>query len=386
MIVILTILFILYKYGKTILLKLFELYQSYLPKTKETSSRKALPVAPPGHVVRCVHHTSQQIHYARLFQKQATILDFTKSYTITVPVTFYITDVNSVTRDRSNPYIDNTVNQIIRDLNTYFNASYNDGVTVKKFKQFIERVFSDPSVAAARNYYLSKAETMMKSNIKWTFVLKQIIRKPLNLFISGDQSQRDVIADNCPPIGGDAMKELVCVILKSPPGNGILGISSFPFDDINVNKRHQVNISSDIFDGKLPTYNRNMTYAHEFGHFFGLLHVFDNESYLDDSSMQSEGFGSLNIDNNNPQEYEGDLVPDTNPQSDPTYGKISANPNDQYNYANYIKCIQNEGQGGNFYDIMDYSDDDQMFFFTEMQQRRMACTVNCYYPTYLKIN
>jgi len=384
--IILTLLFFLFKYRVQILAyitNLSTLIQNYFNPVKIDTTKP-----PQDHVTRCLHHTHHQLNASKQFQSSivSVELDFDKtSYIITVPVTCYITDPQSINNDNKVPYIDNSVKRMISDVNEGFNASFNDKTAVNKYIQFIKNVFSDSASTNARNYYLGRVNTMKTSKIQWNFELKTIIKKPLNLGITSDQTTRDKISKQCPPIGGDPMKELVVVIMTTPPDNGLLGISSFPFDDVDNKTRHQVNISCDVFNGKFPSYSKNFTFTHEFGHFFGLLHTFDNESFIYDSSMIQQGFNKINIDNNSPQEYTGDLIPDTTEQANPTYGKISSNPNNPYNYANYVNCVNDPSHGPNFYNIMDYSDDDQMFFFTEMQHRRMLYVVNKYYPTMLTI-
>jgi hypothetical protein len=98
-----------------------------------------------------------------------------------------------------------------------------------------------------------------------------------------------------------------------------------------------------------PPYNLGRTATHEIGHYLGLWHTFDN------------GCGSASACYTS-----GDLICDTNRESQPTYGcpgnkSSCSSPDPIHNY-------------------MDYSDDSCMWEFTFEQTNRMRCTLENYRP------
>jgi hypothetical protein len=97
-----------------------------------------------------------------------------------------------------------------------------------------------------------------------------------------------------------------------------------------------------------PPYNQGRTATHEVGHYLGLFHTFDG------------GCGNNNCNNS------GDLICDTNKESDPVWG-CPGNPN---------SCSSQDP----FHNYMDYTDDLCMWEFTPEQARRVRCTVENWRP------
>ena len=96
-------------------------------------------------------------------------------------------------------------------------------------------------------------------------------------------------------------------------------------------------------------YGLGRTTTHEVGHYLGLYHTFDGGC-----GSSSNCYGT------------GDLICDTNTQSNPTWG-----------------CPSNSSSCGNsnpFHNYMDYSDDVCMWEFTAEQSNRMRCTLDNWRP------
>lgn len=96
-----------------------------------------------------------------------------------------------------------------------------------------------------------------------------------------------------------------------------------------------------------PPYNKGRTTTHEVGHYLGLYHTF------------SGGCGGGNCNNS------GDLICDTNSETGPNFS-----------------CPGNStcGSPDPIDNYMNYSDDLCMEVFTEMQSRRMRCTMDFFRP------
>ena len=95
-----------------------------------------------------------------------------------------------------------------------------------------------------------------------------------------------------------------------------------------------------------PPYNQGRTLTHEVGHYLGLEHTFSGGCA-----------GTANCNTN------GDLICDTNPEAEPTFG-----------CTNLLSC----GSSDPIHNYMDYSDDLCMFEFTPEQARRMRCSLVYY--------
>ena len=100
-------------------------------------------------------------------------------------------------------------------------------------------------------------------------------------------------------------------------------------------------------NGSSPPYNQGRTAVHEVGHYLGLLHTFDGGNACQNS------FSS------------GDLIADTNAESQPFYGCGSRST-----------C----GSSDPTTNYMDYSQDACMDQFTEQQANRMVCSLVNYRP------
>jgi len=353
-----------------------------------TSVREINPhpvVLPTTKIVRCSHHTDNQLRASRMFDEtiaKIPAIDFDgHHFTIDVPVVFYITDPELVKSDAKQPYIDKRVAEIIVNINKCYNAGYYDNVTPNRIIALYSQIFKGTSTEAtrAKAYFEKKIEVLNKVSVKWNFTLLKIIKRTdIDIPFSDDSAQRAKISALCPPVTSQLL-ELDIIVPYSLATGAILGIAQFPFNDSGVID-HQVFINSFIFNKSFTDYDEDKTFVHEIGHHFGLLHTFDNISYQINTEMKNQGFASLPNESIN-----GDLIADTQEQGNPTFGTINPNPTNQLGYANYQKCLVNPSTFDNFNNFMDYTDDDQMFYFTEDQHKRLIYAVTCFFPALITV-
>ncbi|KAG8772398.1 hypothetical protein FRC16_005674, partial [Serendipita sp. 398] len=134
---------------------------------------------------------------------------------------------------------------------------------------------------------------------------------------------------------------------------GVLGYSPMPDQYARAPKEDGVVILFNTVPGGPPPYNLGKTLTHETGHWVGLYHVFD--------------------DSPNHRCGDADMVADTPPQSQPTFGCP----------ASKDTCAG--GGADSIHNYMDYSDDACMTGWTAGQVSRMIRQCETYraiYPTY----
>jgi hypothetical protein len=174
------------------------------------------------------------------------------------------------------------------------------------------------------------------------------------------------IKEKSPPINPEKYLNIWVVDFN----NGLLGYAQFPWD-INP-KTDGVVVAKGVFGRRpeYPEFNLNKTFTHEIGHWLGLYHVFQ-ETF--------EYQGGL-IEEMSEEEMKGDLVADTPPQGEPTYGNPFANPN----YWPISKPLDEDKYYRHmFMNFMDYTDDIALFMFTHDQTIKIRQMIHLYRPMLL---
>lgn len=327
---------------------------------------------------------------------------FLKNNTIVnIPMVFHLLDPKLKSNDTK--FYENLIkNSIVKTLNQDYNRNYSN--FKDSYISMVNNLFKDSDVSK-KNFYLQCSERLSKlKNVTWNFSLHKIIVKPVSgLDIDNDTEQIYKSTDVVDP------ENFLNIIIA--PGNSILGISVFPFWDRNsqsiskiadnLKYRNAVLINTSVFLGGTPPYNLYRTFTHEIGHWAGLLHPFDNSSYMSDE-IKKYNLDKLDFDKSTvkigdiDQDRVGDLIADTASQSDPVYGtvydsfvKVRNWINGKYVTTNirntpYSKIFEKNTYIPNFYNFMDYTDDGQMCFFTHLQHLHMLYILKVFRPNFLK--
>lgn len=376
---------------------------------------------PKNNYIRCIHNQDMDVHYNDLLNIYNSCCEHynnnerimigntenpinlgTGNITIEIPMIFHLLDPNLFTHDIN--YWKNHINKyIITQLDNDYNVSY-----FSYSSQYIENVNklfvdADPS---KKKFYLDLVSTLPKKlNLQWKFVLKNIIMKPVtNLnIVSG---KNDIIFKST--IVEDPENFLNIVIV---PSKQVLGISVFPFTDRyvcdsskidpNFRYRNAILINTKIFEGNTYPFDKYRTFTHEIGHWCGLLHPFDNVTFKT-SDLTKFGINKLIFDKtsiNNEKDnknFVGDLIADTAPQYKPTYGtvydkvnlvtkKISTSVQTiKIRNTPYAYIFEKNNETPNFYNFMDYTDDNQMCMFTHLQILHMIYMLSRFRPNFIK--
>ena len=324
-----------------------------------------------------------------LSQKQFEDINIKTPVTINVPVIFHIMFQTQLNINDLKNHINKNIMSVIN--NDFNRSKINFSNTV--YSQMIKRIFA--RYPNKMSLYLMQYNRLLNNNsmIKWNFYL-QSIRLSLNNIISitGDDYNDFKIKDQSPAINPDSTLN----IWIAPTSNGILGISRFPWNDRDTfnhlkfdstgGKYHGVLIASDVFG---PNFEQNYpysgykTFSHEIGHYFGLLHTFDNETYKTNDINRNNI--AINYNTNSSEDTIGDLIVDTSYQFDATTNYVSSN------YAYTSEHMQNIFNNNNnyqpiFMNLMDYSYDSQLFFFTNDQQGKMVYLIKRYFPKLIHSN
>jgi hypothetical protein len=148
-------------------------------------------------------------------------------------------------------------------------------------------------------------------------------------------------------------------------GTSILGFSSFPWETIDG--YHGIVVHQRCFfpeDYNEQQFSGYKTFTHEIGHFFGLLHVFSNNSGLG-------AYAAINL-NLDEDELNGDYIADTPTQLTPTYNPTDKERNRLLHYDNDFNPL--------FMNFMDYTHDKYVSMFTKNQIQKMRYMIFTYYP------
>ncbi|KAA3619472.1 MAG: zinc metalloprotease [Calditrichaeota bacterium] len=138
------------------------------------------------------------------------------------------------------------------------------------------------------------------------------------------------------------------------------GVAKYPW--FNDWKQHGVVIDyRTLPGGSHPTKNQGKTLVHEVGHFWGLIHPWENEEF-----KCNEIYVQMGVD----EFVWGDGVSDTPIQKSPTYGCPS-----------FHDSCQSEPGNDSVHNYMDYADDPCMYEFTDGQIDRMNLKRSEYRPS-----
>jgi hypothetical protein len=297
------------------------------------------------------------------------------AFTITVPCIFHI--VSTIPPNTTQASVEQLVrSKILPSITKDYNYSMKDS---SEYQAFVNNLFGSTN-PTKKQYYLSKASVLYNIPVTWNFVLDSVIFKPYTRSvgipkIGDDEVQNNPIYKASPAVDPD--NKLNIWIAN---GTSILGIARFPFNDRitgsdkmdpSVAYRHGVIINSSVFFNPPAPYNLYKTFSHEIGHYFGLLHTFDNTSNHD-SALVGAGVNNLDFDKTSNDDMVGDLISDTPYQAGPTFGTVSpTNPK--------FASIFNLANPPLFVSHMDYTDDSQLLFFTHMQMLRIIYFVKRYH-------
>lgn len=292
--------------------------------------------------------------------------------TIDIPIVFHLIDpkLNSSTKQKWKDHINRN---IITVLNDDYNRNFNNYAT--QYLNSVEELFqlaNEEKIAHYRNV----ASTLPNGiNVSWNFHLSEVYISPLeNMLMTYNN---DHIFEQITLV--DPESNLNILICNS---SSVLGVSTFPFNDRNINDpstidpkykfRNGLVINTNIFLGNTPPYNGYRTFTHEIGHWCGSLHPFDIKS--DASFMVYES---------------GDIIDaDLHPQKKPTYGTVF----DRFKKGwfgkevrdtPYAYIFESGSEKPNFYNFMDYTDDHQMCMFTHGQIMKMLISMARFRPNFV---
>lgn len=284
---------------------------------------------------------------------------------ITIPIVVHVICRVAV----NNP--DNTINIIKNILIPRLNADFNYNASKSAdYTSFINQVMPQSS---RKNFYLSQTSALSPWNVTFEFVFDKLNFKPVTsnpLTIKGDVVSNDPIYRASPAESPDTKLNIWIA-----EGSSILGIARFPFNDRAGQNptlqpqfayRHGVIVNSSVFYNPSPPYHLFKTFSHEIGHYFGLLHTFDNTSSK--TAEFINGGAIVDYPGNDPNEFTGDLIPETPIQSSPTIGNITSS-------SPVLLATPF------FFNIMDYTNDAFLLCFTKTQILRMVYFIKKYHPT-----
>ena len=322
--------------------------------------------------------------------------------TIDIPMIFHLLDP-ALSANNINYWTTHINTKIIPQLNKDYNISYAN-FSLEHIKN-VNTLFAnaDPS---KKNYYLNLVKILpTNANLQWKFSLNKIIIKPVS-GLSITSSNNDNVFKATAVENPESFLNVIVV-----PGTQILGISVFPFSDRNPSNTSQIDpnyayrnailINTAMFKGTSAPFDKFRTFTHEFGHWCGLLHPFDNISFRS-TDVTKFGLNKLNFDKTPvklgevDQDFVGDLIADTAPQTKPTYGTIYDKVTITKKRVGkivqdvlirntpYAYIFEKNDLVPNFYNFMDYTDDAQMCMFTQLQVLHMVYMLSKFRPNFVK--
>lgn len=319
---------------------------------------------------------------------------------ISIPLVFHLLDPILGSHDVT--YWKEYINaNIIPRLNNDFNRNFDN--FSEEYLKNVTSLFANAE-QDKKNFYLNVVNTLPQNiNLVWEFYLKDVILKPTCDIILRSMNNDNIFRSTTL---ADPESNLNILIVQ---GTGILGISVFPFVDRNpyissqidpsYKYRNAIIINTNVFQGSLKAYNKFRTFTHEIGHWCGLLHTFDNKTYTS-TDIKKFGLNQLIFDltafNSINKNTTGDLISDTAIQYEPTYGtvydtvitvdkKVGNNIEPKKIHVSpYAKIFSEATCTPNFYNFMDYTDDEQMCMFTKIQILHMVYMIARFRPLFIK--
>lgn len=336
---------------------------------------------------KCAHNVHSYSYAAHvkmhndIAQKAANrIATIDMETTIVVKVIFhFLVPVGTYNRDK----VISRAHDIIQSLNDDFNNYSKNPNTMNNFryKNIVNQVFLHNMVKQTK--YLSSeymsALPSEPSNI--IFELGQVyfypVRGRLNLaqyddLVDVEMEQHAIkqfIFQNRAHATNSISSEYFLNIWVVDMSNTlILGFSSFPWEVID--SYHGVIVNLRVFfpeDYGEKNFNMFKTFTHEVGHFFGLLHVFNQNS-----AMGAYAAVNINTDDEKIVDNTGDYVVDTPNQLAATY-----DPTDKIQNR---KLHQDNNYNPLFMNFMDYTYDKYVTMFTKNQIQKMRYFIQTYRP------
>lgn len=323
--------------------------------------------------------------------------------TINIPMIFHLIDPQ-LSHYPVDYWTTHITTKIISQLNTDYNRNFTN--YSNEFINNINTLFSTAD-QEKRNYYLNLANVLPNNlNVTWNFSLSSVIIKPVqNATISNGNN--DVIFKAVQVADPNNYLNIIVA-----PGTTILGIAVFPFTDRNHDDpsiiapqytyRNAILINTVPFVGDKAPYDKFRTFTHEIGHWCGLLHPFDNQTYKTKDVIDN-GLNNVHLhyneqtNTNDDQDVVGDMIADTAVQLRPTFGTVYDSMITVRQLVNnsivltkrrntpYSIIFENNNTTPNFLNFMDYTDDRQMCMFTFGQIVKIIYLMSKFRPNFLKV-
>lgn len=302
--------------------------------------------------------------------------------TIDIPIVFHLIDP-LLTNQNINYWKEYIDNNIISSLNKDYNVSYMNYAT--KYINIVKYLFAnaDPS---KKLHYLNLVNTLPNiQNLKWIFKTYKIIIKPLdNLNINernNDHIYKLITLED---------PELYLNIVIAP-SEKVLGSSGFAFNDRDYNNNCKIDIkykyknailiNTKIFQATKPPFNKYRTFTHEIGHWCGLLHPFDCISCKTNEENKKIIFNAITdiskqIKPTYGTVYDRIILMKKIVDGKPTFIRIRKTP--------YAYIFEKNNETPNFFNFMDYTNDEQMCMFTHKQILYMLHMLAAFRPNFIK--
>jgi hypothetical protein len=314
-------------------------------------------------VKRCGTDVSKHYHQ----QKKLNVNDVKKMAIIDDDGrTFNIGVVTHIMYQNPNiPQVELDVAYSIKTLNEDFNKqaeNFNNG----------ESVYANTPFEGVYNDYVGRA-----GSYNFVFFPVQTIYKPLPP-LSDVNTYFEVVNTESPPVQANRyLNVYVADLLEDPEAGSILGIAVFPWEHTMTTDGVIVNTLAYGLNAQ-PPFNLNKTLSHEVGHWIGLFHTFQE-------TLTPEEYGDGDFPYLPPpltpeqeeQLKKGDLVPDTPPQGEPTIGNPYDDPTEWPTFQAIDEPVAFPSM---FMNIMDYTDDNNLFMFTSDNVKRGRQAILLYRP------